>query len=53
MAKRKTIIVKLQSEASDYFYTTRKNPKMAHKLELRKFDPIIHAYAVFKEKKIK
>ncbi len=51
MAK-KSVIVKLVS-ASGYFYTTNKNPKMAHKLKLRKFDPNTRKHEEFEEKKIK
>ncbi len=56
--KRKTIIVKLASTASKYFYTTRKNPKMtggfqeSGKLKLMKYDPVIRKHVWFEEKKI-
>lgn len=52
MAKSKTVKVKLVSE-SGYFYTTSKNPKMAHKLKLRKFDPKTRKHEWFEEKKMK
>jgi len=56
--KRKTIIVKLASTASKYFYTTRKNPKMtggfqeSGKLKLMKYDPVVRKHVWFEEKKI-
>lgn len=50
--KGKSIKVKLVS-ASGYFYTTTKNPKMAHKLKLRKYDPKTRKHEEFEEKKIK
>ena len=55
---KKTIIVKLASTVSSYFYTTRKNPRMtggfekSGKLRLRKYDPIVSQHAWFEEKKI-
>jgi large subunit ribosomal protein L33 len=55
--KLKTILVRLVSTASPYFYTTRKNPKMegGHngKLRLKKFDPNTRKHEWFEEKKIK
>ena len=56
--KRKTIIVKLASTVSKYFYTTRKNPRMtggfeqSGKLKLKKYDPIVRKHVWFEEKKI-
>ncbi len=58
MAK-KTLIVKLVSVSSKYFYTTNKNPRMeggyknSGKLKLRKYDPITRKHEWFEEKKIK
>ena len=52
MAKGKSVKVKLVSE-SGFYYTTMKNPKMAHKLKLRKYDPKTRKHEVFEEKKIK
>jgi ribosomal protein L33 len=58
MSKKKTIIVKLASTVSSYFYTTRKNPRMtggfeqSGKLKLMKYDPIVRKHAWFEEKKI-
>lgn len=55
--KKKTIIVRLVSTASSYFYTCYKNPRMegGHngKLRLKKFDPIVRKHVWFEEKKIK
>lgn len=58
MAKKtKSIIVKLASTSSSYFYTTYKNTKMiggdAGKIKLKKFDPITGKHEIFVEKKIK
>jgi len=55
MAKKSKINkVKLESTAgTGYFYTTNKNPKMAHKLRLRKYDPTTRKHEWFEEKKIK
>ena len=37
-----------------YFYTTRKNPiNTPHKLQLKKFDPIVGKHVVFVESKMK
>lgn len=59
MSKKKTtVIVKLASTASKYFYTTKKNSKMiggfekSGKLKLKKYDPIIRKHVWFEEKKI-
>lgn len=57
--KKKTLIVRLVSKASSYFYTTTKNPRMeggfegSGKLKLKKFDPITGKHEIFEEKKIK
>lgn len=53
MAKSKIVKVRLVSTASPYFYTTTRNPKLANKLKLRKFDPITRKHEWFEEKKIK
>lgn len=52
MAKSKTVKVRLVSE-SGYFYTTTKNPKLANKLKLSKYDPNTRKHEIFDEKKIK
>lgn len=50
-----TIIIKLESTAgTGYFVTTTKNPRNhPEKLELKKYDPVIRKYVIFKEKKVK
>ncbi len=61
MAKKskKKVIIKLVSEVSSYFYTTKKNPKMeggyegTGKLRLKKYDPIVRKHVWFKEAKVK
>ena len=47
--------IKLVSTAgTGHFYTTNKNKKTMHdKLELKKFDPKIKKYVLYKESKIK
>ena len=47
--------IKLVSSAgTGHFYTTTKNKKtMPDKLEMKKFDPKIKKYVMFKESKIK
>jgi large subunit ribosomal protein L33 len=52
MAKAKSVKIKLVSESGE-FYTTTKNPKMAHKLKLRKYDKKTRKHELFEEKKIK
>ena len=47
----------MQSSESQHFYTTYMNPKMEGgkdgKLELRKFDPMLRKYVIYKQKKVK
>ena len=47
--------IKLVSSAgTGHFYTTTKNKKtMPDKLEIKKFDPKIKEYVIYKESKIK
>jgi ribosomal protein L33 len=52
MAKGKSVKIRLVAESGS-FYTTTKNPKMAHKLKLRKFDKKTRKHELFEEKKIK
>ncbi|MDP1602819.1 MAG: 50S ribosomal protein L33 [Legionella sp.] len=51
----KTIKIKMESTAgTGYFVTTTKNPQNhPEKMELRKFDPVVRKYVIFKEKKVK
>ncbi|QQG46787.1 MAG: 50S ribosomal protein L33 [Candidatus Azosocius agrarius] len=57
--KKKTILVKMESESSKYFYTTKKNPKMeggfndTGKLKLKRYDPLTLKHEWFVEKKLK
>ena len=54
-SKLKSIAIKLISTAqTGYFYVTRKNPKRTlHKLELKKYDPIVRQHVLFTESKMK
>jgi len=47
--------IKLVSSAdTGYFYTTTKNKRtMPEKMEIKKYDPVVRKYVVFKEAKIK
>jgi len=48
-----SVVIKLVSMAgSGFFYLTRKNPKKATKLLLRKFDPYVNQHVLFKEEKV-
>ena len=42
------------SEGTGHFYTTTKNKKtMPTKMEIKKFDPVVRRYVIYKEAKIK
>jgi len=44
----------VSSAGTGHFYTTDKNKKnMPEKMEIRKFDPTIRKYVMYKEAKIK
>lgn len=47
--------IKLVSSAgTGHFYTTDKNRRnMPHKLEFRKYDPVVRKHVLYKEAKIK
>ncbi len=47
--------IKLVSSAgTGHFYTTTKNKKnMPEKMEIKKFDPVVRKYVMYKESKIK
>ena len=47
--------IKLVSSAgTGHFYTTTKNKKnMPEKMEIKKFDPVVRKYVMYKEVKIK
>ena len=53
--KLKSIAIKLVSSANTgFFYVTRKNPRtVQHKLELKKYDPIVRQHVVFTESKLR
>lgn len=55
MAKSIREIIKLVSSASTgHFYTTTKNKRIkSEKMELKKFDPVVRQYVIYKEAKIK
>ncbi|AEI74719.1 50S ribosomal protein L33 [Candidatus Moranella endobia PCVAL] len=55
MAKGVRENIKLVSSAgSGHFYTTTKNKRnKAEKMELKKFDPVVRQYVLYKEAKIK
>ena len=55
MAKPSTILIKMVSSAdTGYYYVTKKNPRtQTEKLEMRKYDPVVRKYVVFKEGRIK
>ena len=53
MAKANTILVRLQSTESHFFFVKKKNPKtLTGKLEFRKYDPVVRKHVIFKEKKL-
>jgi large subunit ribosomal protein L33 len=47
--------IKLVSSANTgHYYTTTKNKKnMPEKMEIKKFDPVVRRYVIYKEAKIK
>ena len=47
--------IKLVSSAgTGHYYTTTKNKKnMPEKMEIKKFDPVVRKYVMYKESKIK
>ena len=55
MAKKATILVKLESTAgTGYYYVRKRNPrKQTEKLAFRKFDPVVRKHVDFKETKLK
>lgn len=55
MAKGVRENIKLVSSAgSGHFYTTTKNKRnKTEKMELKKFDPVVRQYVLYKEAKIK
>ena len=55
MAKKNTILIKLESTANTgYFYVKKKNPKkLTKKLSYKKYDPVVRKHVEFLEKKLK
>ena len=55
MAKKATILVKLESTAdTDFFYVKKRNPrKQTEKLAFKKYDPVARKHVEFKETKLK
>lgn len=55
MAKKATILVKLQSTAdTGFFYVRKRNPrKQTEKLAFMKYDPVARKHVEFKETKLK
>jgi large subunit ribosomal protein L33 len=55
MAKKNSVLIKLQSSAdTGFFYVAKKNSRTAsEKLELKKYDPVVRKHVVFKETKLK
>ena len=51
MAAKKKSIIKMQSSASAYFYTTKKTKK-GEKLVLKRYDPLVRQHVEFKETKV-
>ena len=51
MAKKNTIKIRMQSEASPYYYTATKNPKNnpGKKFEFMGYDPNVRKHVLFKE----
>jgi large subunit ribosomal protein L33 len=55
MAKKATILVKLESTAgTGFFYVKKRNPrKQTEKLAFKKYDPVARKHVDFKETKLK
>lgn len=55
MAKKATILVKLESTAdTGFFYVKKRNPrKQTEKLAFKKYDPVARKHVEFKETKLK
>jgi large subunit ribosomal protein L33 len=52
MAKSGRVQVKLRSTESHHMYVTTKNPRSTpHRLEMRKYDPVVRRHVLFKESK--
>jgi len=54
MAKKNTILLKLENPETGYFYVKKRNPrKQTEKLKFRKYDPVLRKHVLFTETKIK
>ena len=55
MAKKNTILIKLESTAdTGFFYVKKKNPrKQTEKIKLKKYDPVVRKHVEFTETKLK
>lgn len=55
MAKKATILVKLESTAdTGYYYVRKRNPrKQTEKLKFKKYDPVARKHVEFTETKLK
>jgi large subunit ribosomal protein L33 len=55
MAKKATILVKLESSAdTGFFYVKKRNPrKQTEKLKFKKYDPVARKHVEFTETKLK
>lgn len=55
MAKKNTILLKLESTAgTGFFYVKKRNPrKLTEKLKFRKYDPVARKHVEFVETKLK
>ncbi len=49
----RTIIKLVSTAGTGHFYTTTKNPRLSsHKLELRKYDPVVRRHVLYREAKV-
>lgn len=54
MAKKNTILLKLENPETGYFYVKKRNPrKQTEKLKFKKYDPVLRKHVLFTETKIK
>lgn len=55
MAKKNTILVKLESSAdTGFYYVKKRNPrKQPEKMTFKKYDPVVRKHVVFNETKLK
>ncbi len=55
MAKKNTVIVRMESSAgTGYYKIAKKNPKKQQKkMEFKKYDPVARKHVLFTEKKYK